>query len=269
MSRVATTNLGLGTWPRGAKPGAGSQTVTGSKGLNDNWLILDKAVGTAINADGTFKADVIGGTSLKSNVADGTTLEYDTGTHTLRIKALGVDAAQIKAGAVTNTKLGTLSIDTTKIQDAAVTADQIAPGAISSNDKVTSYTLQGNRILRNQLIRKKYLSLGFDQTNGKILCNGIDINANFGGFYMERGGCVTAFAIKQISGTTDHVTMLYDPVGTNHFAAGKTLNVEWLTSTPDTHTPSADGSSLGGTTLRISRTLTANAIYTIEIELDD
>lgn len=70
MAYVVTPRLGLGTWPDGENPGAGSQTVI-SAGLNGNWLILDEAVGLQHNANGTHKTDIIDGPNLKTTVADG------------------------------------------------------------------------------------------------------------------------------------------------------------------------------------------------------
>jgi len=141
MSRGTTPNLGLGVWDDGDVPGAGSKTVV-STGLNTNQLIVDIAVGTEHNVDGTHKDDKIDGRSLKASVVDGSTLEASasTGAKVLRVKDAGITAAKmvnagvftgdatttfptitIGAGAINASKLATDAVETAKIKDGNVT----------------------------------------------------------------------------------------------------------------------------------------------------
>lgn len=122
MARIATTLLGLGTWGYRENPGAGTQDLTAiGTGLNDNWKIIDTALGTGHNTNGTHKADVIDGPSLKTTVADGSTLELAGSPLKLRIKDLGVTTAKLNDLAVTGAKIANATIAEAKL-DAALQA---------------------------------------------------------------------------------------------------------------------------------------------------
>ena len=120
MSRVATSNLGLGTFLDGENPGAGSQTIR-STGLNDLAVELDIAVGTEHNADGTHKANKIDKAQLKTTVADGSTIEKDA-TVGLRVKDAGITAAKLAANAI--------AVGDDTVQAKAIAAPMLADGCI-------------------------------------------------------------------------------------------------------------------------------------------
>lgn len=132
MSRKLTTKLGLGTWSKGEKPGAGPQTFKGGTGLNYNWWQLDDAVGTEHNADGSHKDAVIQKNNLHTNVADGTTIELDA-TQGLRVKAGGIGANEIGDGEVGNAELATDAVTQDKMSDNSVGEAEIINGSVTLN----------------------------------------------------------------------------------------------------------------------------------------
>jgi hypothetical protein len=103
MARVATSNLGLGTFADGENPGAGSQSIR-STGLNDLPIALDIAVGGEHNADGTHKANKIDKGNLKTTVCDGASTEKDASVG-IRVKALGILSGMLAAASVIAGKL--------------------------------------------------------------------------------------------------------------------------------------------------------------------
>ena len=120
MARVATSQLGLGTWLDNENPGAGSQSIV-STGANGNMIILDIAVGTEHNADGTHKANKIDKGNLKTTVADGTTIEKDA-TVGLRVKDGGITAAKLAASSI--------PVGGSQVQAKAIAASMLADGCI-------------------------------------------------------------------------------------------------------------------------------------------
>ena len=131
MSRIETSNLRLGMWTDGENPGAGTQNQAAiGTGLNDNWKIVDNAIGAAHNADGSHKSAVIDAVHLKATVADGATLVQDTGTKKLKIPDGGVGSAQIATSAVTSAKIASGAVGSAHLGAAAVTSAAIATGAI-------------------------------------------------------------------------------------------------------------------------------------------
>lgn len=132
MSRVATSNLGLGTWAQGENPGSGSQTVDNT-GLNGNFIKIDTAVGTAHNANGSHKTGVIDKTMLATNVCDGATILKD-GTVGLKVPNDGLTGAQLANTTVDGTTLEATSATGAKqfrVKDGGITAAKLAPGAIT------------------------------------------------------------------------------------------------------------------------------------------
>jgi hypothetical protein len=96
MARVGTPLLNLGCWLDGENPGAGSQTVDNT-GLNGNWIKLDTGVGTGHNPDGSHKADVIDGPSLKTTTVDGTSLKATGTPRKLSVNELGIQKTHINS----------------------------------------------------------------------------------------------------------------------------------------------------------------------------
>lgn len=156
MARKITTKLGLGTWLKGDKPGAGPQTFKGGTGLNYNWWLIDDAVGTEHNPDGSHKDAVIQRNNLHTNVADGTTIELDS-VQGLRIKAGGIGANEIGDGevgnaelavdAVTQDKMAANSVGTAEIIDGSITDPKIPDNTITSAKLVAGIKQLGETIL--------------------------------------------------------------------------------------------------------------------------
>lgn len=122
MPRSTTPKLGLGVWDDGDHPGAGSKTIKeGNTGLNGNWLIIDDALGTEHNLDGTHKVGVIRAQNLNDDVVDNVTLERDPVNKKLRVKI------------IPGYKIEDDSITSSKIADGAITSTKIAEGAINTN----------------------------------------------------------------------------------------------------------------------------------------
>mgnify|MGYP001610083866 CR=1 FL=1 len=116
MARTETTNLDLGMWTDGEAPGAGTQDMgTIGIGINDNWKIIDAALGTGHNADGTHKAEAITGANINPAAVDGVTIVQDAITKKLGVPDGGIDTAQIAAGAVTATEIADGSITAAKL----------------------------------------------------------------------------------------------------------------------------------------------------------
>lgn len=131
MARSVTPKLNLGVWDDGDNPGAGSKTIKqGNVGLNGNWLILDDAVGTEHNPDGTHKPGVIKAENLNIDVVDGVTLDKNVITNKLQIKEGGVNTAQIADNAVTESKIANGAVTRFKIANGAVGYQQIDWGEI-------------------------------------------------------------------------------------------------------------------------------------------
>jgi len=132
MSRGTTPNLSLGVWDEKEDAGAGSKTVpTGNTGINGNWLTIDASVGVGHNADGSHKADVIDGPSLKTTVADNSTLELTGTPLKLQVKDDGVTGTKIAAAFADGSTLectASSGAKTIRIKDAGVTKAKLHSG---------------------------------------------------------------------------------------------------------------------------------------------
>lgn len=150
MARVTTPLLALGMWGLKENPGAGTQdNTTIGTGLNDNWKIIDKALGTEHNTDGTHKDDKIGGNNIKNTIVDGSTLEATatTGSKQFRVKDQGITLAKIsKTGATTGKAV---TFDGTNIgwgnPNATLPTGYVTRDMVTNLEKpVTSYYLYGD-----------------------------------------------------------------------------------------------------------------------------
>lgn len=154
MARIGTPLLGLGTWLDNENPGAGSQTVPNT-GLNGNCLIIDVAVGTGHNADGSHKANIIKGSNLVQaggdSVVDGTTLEFNA--NKIRVKALAINGTHLNQTAGQTVDGATLEFNTNAIRVKAlgIAAPQIAADAI-----ITTKILNAN-VTTEKLEYKEYV----------------------------------------------------------------------------------------------------------------
>jgi hypothetical protein len=119
MARVGTTYLNLGMWTDDEDPGAGSQAVD-NVGLNGDKIKIDTAVGPSHNPDGSHKADVIDGPSLKTTTVDGATLQATGTPRKLSVKDLGIQKNHIHSNVADTDSLqkngtsGQLEIKTVK-----------------------------------------------------------------------------------------------------------------------------------------------------------
>ena len=169
MARIATSNLSMGTWEEGENPSAGSQTVKGGNGLNDNWLILDEAVGTEHTAAGAHRDDVITGASIASSIVDNTTLTYSaaTGSKYFYVKSGGIGATQLGTGAVTTTKIGTGAVTSNELGSSAVVEAKVGTGAIT-NTKIGDDAVTAAKISHDNNRTKQLIVISFSAITAKV-----------------------------------------------------------------------------------------------------
>jgi hypothetical protein len=264
MSRVATTNLALGTWTDGENPGAGSQSVD-STGLNGNFIKIDTAVGTGHTTAGAHKAHVITGENLHAGVVDGATMDYDTSSHYLKVKALGIAAAQLNTDAVetlkikdanvTAAKLATDAVETAKIKDAQVTHAKMAADAIESDN----ISHDNNRT-------KQCFVMTFEANVLKIGGLSTVTHPNIG-IPMPRAGSITRISVCSSAGVVVKDSEVY---GTTHFAIDDRLSCTWSQDgggDPIEIQPTVNGSAWNP--LASCASTMTNAVITIEVEFDD
>jgi hypothetical protein len=259
MARVATTYLGIGMWGLGENPGAGTQdpTVIGI-GLNDNFKIIDKALGTAHNSDGTHKTDVIDGPMLKTTTADASTIELAGSPLKLRIKDLGVTLAKVAtAGATSGQAIiyngativwgaptatpGALSITTAMMQDDAITAPKISHDNNRTKFNLTFIFTAGTV--------NTYATHGGVVTTASLAVP------------MTKAGSITNMRVCDQAGNTNAQGYSY---GAKTFAIGDKITVKMIGgNTPDV--------VKNDTAMSIfSTVLSGNSyIVTLEMELDD
>lgn len=236
MARKATTNLSLGTWAQNENPGAGSQSVKDGAGLNNNWLILDEAVGTEHTAAGAHKSNVIDKGNLKTTVCDATTIEKDASVG-LRIKDSGVSKAKlntdvadgssiekdsgvglrIKASGVQNTHL--LASGTTRVMDNS-SINQNASGQLQvADDGITA-----PKISHDNNRTKFFFGFAGDSSvtgaYGKF--NGVACNSAMGPV-MPRNGAVTKMTICSGGGNVQSITI---PYSASAFLAGHRIRAQ-------------------------------------------
>lgn len=242
MSVINTTNLALHTYEEGENPGAGSQTVQGGGGLNDNWLILDAAVGTQHTAAGAHKSDVITGANLVgtggTNVADGSTLEFSasTGTKVLRVKDGGLTKAKL---ATSVADASTIELDATnglQVKDGGITGaklKQTGTGAVV--DETTLEFSSDEMRIKDAGVTGAKISHDNTRTKDTFTCvittaTGTDYATFHGtalsaarGISMPRAGSITKITLNQdgtpYSGTWAH--------GVKTFNAGDMLTCYW------------------------------------------
>jgi len=277
MSRSTTPNLGIGVHDEQDNPGAGSKTVAaGNVGLNGNWLLLDTAVGTGHNADGTHKADVIDGPNLKTTVADATGIQLTGTPLKLNLKDDGVTGAKIAAAFADNSTLETSAATgakTIRIKDAGVTKAKLAAD-VCDDTTIELDASNGLQVKDDGITAPK---ISHDNTRTKVcfvcniatsagtdyaVCSGAQLSASMG-IPMPRAGSITKISVCD-AGSLLSGTAVY---GAKTFTAGQFLTVYWQDSdgyvyvkvvgTSTTLTPSATVS------------LTTPAVVVIEVEFDD
>ncbi len=277
MSRTTTTNLSLGAWDEGDNPGAGSKTVAaGNTGLNGNWLILDTAVGTGHNADGTHKSNVIDGPNLKTTVADGSGIQLTGSPLKLNLKDDGVTGAKIAAAFADNSTLemsAATGTKTIRVKDGGITKAKLATSAADATTIELNAT-NGLQVKDDGITAPK---ISHDNTRTKVCftcniatsvgtdyatCSGAQLSATMG-IPMPRAGSITKVSVCD-AGSVYTGTASY---GVKTFTSGQLLTVLWY-----------DGDSLvtvkvigTATTLTTSATVggTTPMLVVIEVEFDD
>jgi len=275
MARVGTSNLNLGMWTDGENPGAGSQSVD-STGLNGDKIKLDTAVGAGHNADGSHKANIIDGPSLKTTVADGSTLQLTGSPLKLNVKGDGIQGTHLNANVVDNDSLEvsaptgtkTLRIKTIKAGKILGTGtgkavDGVSIGLNGSNELcVLDYGILSTKLAHSNTRTKILLVFGIDPSTGYGTVGNIVTTATVG-VPIERAGCVTAVTVIDAAGTVAGATAVYNGAAANHFAAHSKITV--YESAPEIDVL-VNGSIVTGLT---PETAAAKKIVTVEIELDD
>lgn len=217
MSRFTTPNLALGVWDDGDNPGAGSKTVSNT-GLNGNMLIIDTAVGTEHNADGTHKDDKIAGRSLKASIVDGATLEASaaTGTKVFRVKDGGLTGVKMDQAAGQTVDGATLEFDSNaiRVKDGGISTAKLADDAVAAA-----------KISHDNTRTKNNYTLVFDaKTLGTYAkYHGTAMTAALG-IPMPRSGVVTKLTASHAGGGTASFSNAYGSGGLGTFAAGDRIN---------------------------------------------
>ncbi len=265
MSRSTTPKLGLSVYNQGDKPGAGSKTVkSGNTGLNANPLILDDAVGTEHNADGTHKSNVIDGPNLKSSTVDNTTIQLSGTPAKLSVKALG--------------------IGTSHLADDSVTAAKVADGAIDASAKIASGVITNSHMADDSVGAAELIddavtapAISHDNTRTKIFL-GFSIQTDADGTYahfagllttagmapsMPRAGSITKVTVCADNGNTATVTAAY---GSKTFNAGDKITAYMDQNAADTVKIYKNGANISG--LEVERS-GSKWIVMVEVELDD
>jgi hypothetical protein len=277
MSRGTTTNLGLPVYDEGDNPGAGSKTVSaGNVGLNAHPLIVDTALGTGHNADGTHKADVIDGPNLKTTAADASTIQLTGTPLKLNIKDDGVTGAKIAAAFADGSTLETSAATgskTIRIKDAGVTKAKLA--ADVCDDSTIELDASNGLQVKDDGITAPKISHDNARTKVSFTCNiatsvgtdyatcsGAQLSATMG-IPMPRAGSITKISVCD-AGSLYTGTAAY---GTKTFTEGQLLTVNWY-----------DGDGLvtvkvigTATTLQTSsdNSGTTPMLVVIEVEFDD
>lgn len=226
MARIATTNLALGTWEENENPSAGSQTVADAVGLNNNWLVLDTAVGTQHTAAGAHRDDTIGGASLLASIVDNSTLTYSaaTGSKNFLIKDLGVSTAKLAAGAVTTAKLGTGAVTSNELGALAVIEAKINTGAVT-NTKLGDDAVTSAKISHDNTRTKHQIAFSVSASTQYGVIGDLVTSASRKGIPMTRAGAITALHAVNSVGTKYYIEVAYSTGGTNHFAKQDLITV--------------------------------------------
>ena len=240
MSRSTTPKLGLGVWDQNDKPGAGSKTVkTGNTGLNGDWLILDDALGTQHNTDGTHKNDMIDGPNLKTTSADGSSIELAGSPLKLGVKLLGIQKGHINSNVVdgvslqknpTSGALELLSVVAGKILGTGTgkAVDGSTIGLNGSNElEVKDAGITAAKLSHNNVRTKIWIPFSFADGFSTSTYGYLGGHQMAGGKGLSplRAGAITGIAIRASGGASFQATTGYVSSGTTHFAITDVLTV--------------------------------------------
>ena len=264
MALVTTTNLSLKTFADGDNPGAGSQTTSsGNTGLNANALIIDTALGTFHNADGSHKANAVTGSCLAASIVDNSSLQLSS--NQLSIKALGVLTSHIALLNITNALIANQTILPAKMDSNAATSGypliagattpsyaQLTATGIAANTITGSLVSQSNNVRKMLLVFYKSSSAtGYAQHSGVTMTSTL-------GVPMTRAGSITGVSWYSPSDTIGaNATASH---GTYNFAIGDRITVSQTSGTA-IYTKINDTNKLS-----VSDTSFTSGFITVEIE---
>jgi len=236
MARIGTSNLNLGTWAEGEHPGAGSQTEATGSGLNENWLVLDAAVGVGHTTAGAHKSNVITGANLvqtgTGKVADDSTLEF--AANMLQVKDAGISGAKLGLTAADGTTLEVAS-SAMRIKDGGVIAgkllgsgsgkavDNVGIGLNGSNElQLLDDGITASKICHDNARTKVCITFGGQ--SGYYGYIGSQACSATVGWVAPRAGCITYVCGVDSTGVKMAEDYAYSTTSTQHFVAGDILS---------------------------------------------
>ena len=236
MARIGTSNLNLGTWAEGEHPGAGSQTEATGSGLNENWLVLDAAVGVGHTTAGAHKSNVITGANLvqtgTGKVADDSTLEF--AANMLQVKDAGISGAKLGLTAADGTTLEVAS-SAMRIKDGGVIAgkllgsgsgkavDNVGIGLNGSNElQLLDDGITASKICHDNARTKVCVAFGGRSSTWMYLS--YQLCSATVGWIAPRAGCITAISCVDTTGKKFHEDYAYSTTSSQHFVKGSILS---------------------------------------------
>ncbi len=219
MARLGTPNLGIGTWLDNEYPGAGSQTVANT-GLNGNWLLLDAAVGTQHNADGSHKPNIIKGSNLvqsgADSVVDGVTLGFNS--NKMEAKDAGITYAKIQNISAPNKLLGRKTAGAGATEEISIDGNTLEIHA-TNGLQAKDLGVTAAKISRDNTRTKQVFTFAWTTAVGANVwaaCNGRVFDGSLDGIVMSRPGTITRvefFYIYSSMTQNDTITAAYGAAG--------------------------------------------------------